>query len=174
MLSDTEKRQVLPLSVDVYQVLSQGGQCLEGHDMAVDAANVAPFEVDLSGQDKLVAILIDPVIPQRRQDSLSSGLRHLKQALHPRLLRSRAHRCAVGAATQKKADGVDDDGLAGPSLSGKDVEPGRQFQVQTVDDGEISDAQESQHGPGPEEVYPSDALDGHRPRRAVTAYASRR
>ena len=57
-----------------------------------------------------------------------------------------AHHAAVGAVAEAEAEGIHEDGLAGAGLAGDDGEAGREFQLQVLDDGELADAQQTQHG----------------------------
>ena len=51
----------------------------------------------------------------------------------------------VGLVPQGQAQGVDEDGLAGPGLAGQGGQPGLEVQFQGADDGQVADEDVGQH-----------------------------
>ena len=49
---------------------------------------------------------------------------------------------------QEKAYGFNEDRLAGPGFAGEYIEPGFELDFHGLDDGEVSDAEETQHASG--------------------------
>ena len=55
------------------------------------------------------------------------------------------HHAGIGTFAQCQRQGVDQDGFAGPGLAGKHGEAGLKFQLEAVDDDEITDIEGQQH-----------------------------
>ena len=146
MLAYSEQGQVLVLAMDVHQVSAQRAQQPERYDSPIHTAGVAAIQVDFPGEDYLLFANVKIVLVQNNIDSLSDVAAEQEDAFHPGLAGTGTHHADIGAPPKQKAQGINDDRLAGPSLAGEDAEPGSQFNVELFDGGEVGNTEESERG----------------------------
>lgn len=77
----------------------------------------------------------------RLEPRLKGGLpRHLEERLDLGLVRPTAHQVRSSPTSQDQGQGVHQHRLSSPGLARHDIEPGRERQLQALDQDEISDA----------------------------------
>ena len=123
-----EQQLVLVLAVQIDEPGPEIPERAAGHQSAVDGRPAAALRGDLAPDDRFAAV-------GRFEDGLDRG----------RLL-SRSYQVRRSAAADQQADGTDEDGLAGAGFAGEDAEARLEFELERVDDGEVADGKESQHG----------------------------
>jgi hypothetical protein len=83
------------------------------------------------------------------------GFQFIKNRMWKRYFKRRFEVCFVfaesdlltrGSATNQESNGIDQQGLTGPGLSGQHGKPWVESQTQALDNGKIGDSQLSEHG----------------------------
>ena len=133
------------LPVDVNEAAADVGQKGQRAQTAVEVDPVASATAD----DPLQHQFVLGLAPGRLQ-SVTSGRRQIgEQGLHRRLVGSFADEVGGNPSSQEKAQRGEHDGLPGAGLSGKDVEPGSELQLDVIDHGNVVDPELLQHGCNP-------------------------
>ena len=65
--------------------------------------------------------------------------------LHVRVSFARADEVGRCAASHEQPDRLDEHRLAGPGFAGQDVQPGLEFDLDRIDNGEVLNAQKAKH-----------------------------
>ena len=81
-----------------------------------------------------------------RRTITSRAVRLLEDGLDGGGLLAGPHELGAGAAADEQADRADEDRFAGAGFAGEDVEAGRELELETIDDGQMADAEEPDHG----------------------------
>ncbi|MPM74214.1 hypothetical protein SDC9_121199 [bioreactor metagenome] len=131
------------LAVDVQEVRPQRAQLGYRNRPAVDAAKVFAVHVDLP-LDHQKAVLIRFRAALRKTGQISRYAGELR-ADH-RLLAAGADQIPGGPAPQHRAHGVDHNGFARARLTGECVEARAKLNVRLLDDRNIFNVQQFQHG----------------------------
>ena len=130
MRGGIEQHLVLVLPVQIDERAGGLAQRRARDERAVDEGAAASLRRDLAADDHLAAV------------------RLLEHRLDGGGLFAGPDELGAGAAADEQADGADEDGLAGAGLAGEDVEAGREFELESIDDGEVGDAEEPDHSGG--------------------------
>ena len=72
-------------------------------------------------------------------------LRALEEHADPGFAAPGPHGAGVGAIAQRKAEGIDEDGLAGAGFSGEHAQTGVELHFDLVDDRIIPDCDQAEH-----------------------------
>ena len=113
-------RLVLVLPVHVDEAAAGLAQRAAGREDAIDQGAAAALGGDFAAHDHLAAVV------------------GLEDRFDARLVFARAHEVGRGTAADEQADGAHQDALAGAGLAGEDGKAGLEFQLQPVDDSEVS------------------------------------
>ena len=128
-----QQQLVLVLAVYVHQQLSELFQHRQGHRDAVDAALAFTGGGDPAFQEQKVLgfnVLF-------RQQGFHPGVGHVEDCLYPERVGAGAHERRRGPASQHYAEGIDEDGFAGPGFTGKDVEAAGEFHRRVFNQREV-------------------------------------
>jgi len=90
-----------------------------------------------------------PAAPLRRHfaaDDHFPAVGFFEHRLDGRGLLTGPHELGACAPADEQADRAHEDGFARAGLAGQDVEAGREFELESIDDGEVGDAEEPDHG----------------------------
>jgi hypothetical protein len=130
VLPRSQQRQVFALAVDIHQSLADLAQQAHGHHPSVNAGDGTATGPDLAGQDQYLVILPFQAVTldQRFERRLHGGLQQ-KQPFHLSAIDASAHLIRTDAPAQQRADGVNDDRLAGACLASENVETRHKTEV---------------------------------------------
>ena len=138
MLPLVHQMLMLVLAVNIHQ---QAGKLLilgEGGKRAVNPAGGAALGGDFPGQHQFVfrVLLGQALLLQKRAGGGAIG--QVKQALHPGLIAPGADQLLLGAAPQQQRDGIHQDGFARARFAGEHMQPGIEFHLHFVHQGDVS------------------------------------
>ena len=131
MRGGIEQDLVLVLAVQIDERAGGLAERRAGDERAVDEGPAAPLRRDFAADDHFAAV----------------GL--LEDRLDGRGLLAGPDELGAGASADEQSDRADEDGFAGAGFAGQDVEAGREFELESIDDGEVGDAEEPDHGGSP-------------------------
>ncbi|MEZ4369011.1 MAG: hypothetical protein R2939_22430 [Kofleriaceae bacterium] len=142
---------VLVLAREVDQHRAELGQPRRRRQRAVDVGPAAATALDGAAHEHLVGAAVveggrqagaveDPAHPRREVG------RHLEDRLDHRLVGAGARDVGRRPPAAQQVDGLDDERLAGAGLAGEDVEALAQLDGDVGQDGEVGDAEVSEHG----------------------------
>ncbi len=87
--------------------------------------------------------------------------RQLEGRGHLPLLGALAHQRGIAARAERQRKGIEQDGLAGAGLAGEHRQPGREVDVEPIDQDDVANREPGQH------AWLLDALRAHRLRRSA-------
>ena len=133
-----EERLRVVLAMEIHQLSSNLGEDAGRHRRSIDPGATAAIRRDLALQNQRIFFDLDPPFVGERRDVLE--LADVEDAFHCRLVRARANEIGTRALAEEKSQRTDDDRLAGPGFSGKNVESRREWKRDLLDDRKIADA----------------------------------
>src|SRR5205814_936430 len=122
-----EQRLVLVLSVQLDEPAREVLQRAGRSKSAVDERAAPALRGDLASDDQLFAAA-------------------LEDGFYRRAVFAGANQVARRPAAQQQADGLDEDRFAGAGFAREDVQPRLELDLGGVNDGQVADAQEAEHG----------------------------
>ena len=122
---------MLMLTVQVQELWSELLQRLQARQRTVHESPAASSRGNLATDDDFLAI------------------GYLDGCFDNRALFAGADQVSGSPATEQQSEGADDDRFSGASLTGENVEPWFQFELELLDDGEMSNAEKLDHRPAP-------------------------
>ena len=135
-----QEKLAVVLAVNVEKAAADLPQLGHGDGSSVGPAGVFPVAVDLPLEDQLPVFRDDAVLLQNGQ-----GRHTGKESTDEGLGGPGADQIPAGPLAQHRAHGVDDDGLAGPGLTGEGVEAPGEGNVRLLDHRDILNMQQLQH-----------------------------
>ncbi len=123
-----EQDLVLVLSVEIHQRPGGVAERRTRDERAVHEGAAPALRRDLAADDHFPAV------------------RLFEHRLDGRGLFAGPDQVRAGASADQQPYGADQDGLARAGFSGEHVEAGRELELETIDDGEVGDAEEPNHG----------------------------
>src|SRR6267142_2983664 len=138
-----EQRLVSVLSMDVDEPLSGLAQLTHGSGVPVDETARAPVPVHHPPQQQAVRIALERLFSDPTAQ-LGQGL-DSELGSRVRALCARADLLASRAITERKRQGVDEDGFSGAGLTGQRGESRPKFEIKPVHNREIPNRQVQQH-----------------------------
>jgi len=142
----TQQRMVGVLAVDVGEPLAGRTQLRQRHRAAIDPRPAAPAGIDRAAQDQPPLVGVQRLLLQPARKSVGIGQVELRG--HLGALTPGAHHGRVAAATERQPQRIEQNRLAGAGLAGQRTEAGAEFELESVDDDEVTDGQAAQHGEG--------------------------
>jgi len=143
VLRFVEQRRPLVLSVDVQKRRSDRLKLRDRDRSSVRAADILAVGGQLAlQQERSVRLGRHAVFRERGYLRVHA----VERGADERLGRARADQVARGALAQYRAERVDHDGFARAGFAGKRVEAACKLDVRALDDGDILNVQQLQHG----------------------------
>ena len=142
MRGGVQQDLVLVLSVQIDKAAAKLPQRRTRRERAVHGSAAPTLRRDFAADDDLLA-------GWRLEDGFDRGR-----------LFAGADQVRGRSSTHQEANRSDEDGFAGASFASQDVQARLEFELEPIDDGEMSDREESQHG---SIVIVSSAKEAHGP-----------
>ena len=136
----------LVLTVNLQQQRAQILQHPDAGGLVVDERPAATVGRQLAAKNEvLVAGIVQALVVQIGEGRMVGGKREDRRR-RGLTGRAPAHQPGVGARTRRQAQGVQDDGLAGPGLAGQRGQALADGEVQALDEHDVTDGKADQHG----------------------------
>ena len=148
-----EQELLIVLAVDLDKRPGDLGQASDADRLVVDPGARAAGEADLAGADERT---VGPLEPGR----------------DPGRLGAMADQAAVGPGTEGQAEGVDQEALAGPGLTGDHVQAVAEGEIELVDQGQVRDRQLEQASQAGHQLGSSSTLCRSRSQKGIALFGS--
>ena len=154
--SGIDQRAGVVLAVNLDQRRAKRLQRLHADRLVVDeGAGAAVGELHPAQDQRLAGV--DVGFGQQRAGRMLR--RQLEHRGDLALLGALAHQGGVAARAQRQREGIEQDRLAGAGLAGQHGKPGREIEVEPVDQNDVADREPGQHGPSLNEGIPTGGQD---------------
>ena len=140
-----EQGLLLVLAMDLDQQLADPAQQPAADRLIVDERPRAAVGGEHAAQHQVV-LGLDAVLAEQRRRRRVGGRR--EHRADRGLRRTLADQRPIGPATQREAEGVEQDRLAGAGLAGQHAEPAGELEVEPLDQDDVADRKAGQHGGG--------------------------
>ena len=131
---------MLALSVNVYQFVPDLLQDCACDGTSIDASRRPPRTMQFAharmreSSSSSIPFSSNGAASSSRAPGFSKKMPSTRVSVH-----TRANQFALRASTEQETEGVQNNRFARPGFACKDIEPGDEFQIQFVNDGEVGD-----------------------------------
>ncbi len=142
-----QQAALLALALDLDERVAEFAQQPDAGRLVVDKGAAAAVGGNQPAQhDRAGEVGADPGLAQDRQGRMIVGDGELGD--DGGLLGARAHEAGIGPLSERQAERVEQDRLAGPGLAGQHAQTRAERQGQAVDQNDVADRQSEQHSWG--------------------------
>jgi len=135
------------LTVDVHQILGYLAEDIKGHGSTINPTYAAALPYLPGDDEEAILIGLEAIFLQDGANDFGQAFIKDENAFDKSAACARPYHFTAGSPPQQGANGIYNNGLPSPRLSGEDVKALSELNSQFVNDGEIPDGNLAQHLP---------------------------